>query len=51
MVEIYKRSSNILNYEINKNKLELTDTVDTGLFKNDFEKNLIKKFKKQRNIF
>ena len=51
VVEIYKRSSNILNYEINKNKLELTDTVDTGLFKNDFEKNLYKKIQETKKYF
>ncbi|MDA9717475.1 glycine--tRNA ligase subunit beta [Candidatus Pelagibacter sp.] len=43
IVEIYKRSLNILNNEIFKNKLELSNSVDTGLFKNDFEKSLYKK--------
>ena len=43
VVGIYKRSSNILNNEINKNKIALSNSVDTGLFKNDFEKNLYKK--------
>ena len=47
LLDIYKRSYNILNNEINKNKIELSNSVDTGLFKNDFEKNLYnKKFKK-----
>ena len=40
---IYKRSSNILNTEVNKNKIVLSNSVDVGLFKNDFEKNLFKK--------
>ena len=35
VVEIYKRSSSILNSEIIKNKLELSNSVDTGLFKSD----------------
>ena len=38
VVGIYKRSSNILNNEVNKNKIALSNSVDTGLFKNDFEK-------------
>tara|TARA_Y100000590_G_scaffold26320_1_gene29658 strand:- start:68 stop:2155 length:2088 start_codon:yes stop_codon:yes gene_type:complete len=43
VIFIYKRASNILFDEINKNNLEITDTVDPGLFKNDFEKKLYKK--------
>ena len=51
VVGIYRRSSNILKSEINKNKLELSDTVDTGLFKNDFEKNLYKKIQEIKKYF
>ena len=51
VVEIYKRSFNILNTEINKNKLELSNSVDTGLFKNDFEKNLYKKIQEIKKYF
>ncbi len=51
VVGIYKRSSNILNNEIIKNKLELSNSVDTGLFKNDFEKNLYKKIQDIKKYF
>ena len=51
VVEIYKRSSNILNNELNKNKLVLSYSVDTGLFKNDFEKNLYKKIQDLKKYF
>ena len=43
VVALYKRASNILISEIKKNKLELHNSVDIGLFKNEFEKNLYKK--------
>ena len=51
VVEIYKRSSSILNREIYKNKLELSNTVDTGLFKSDFEKNLYRKIQEIKKYF
>ena len=51
VVEIYKRSSNIVNNEIVKYKLELSNSVDTGLFKNDFEKNLYKKIQDIKKYF
>ena len=51
IVEIYKRSLNILNNEIFKNKLELSNSVDTGLFKNDFEKSLYKKIQDIKKYF
>ena len=51
VVGIYKRTSNILNNEIIKNKLELSNSVDTGLFKNDFEKNLYKKIQDTKKYF
>ncbi len=51
VIEIYKRSSNILNNEVIKNKLELSNNVDTGLFKNDFEKNLYKKIQEIKKYF
>ena len=50
-MEIYKRSLNILNNEIFKNKLELSNSVDTGLFKNDFEKSLYKKIQDIKKYF
>ena len=51
VVGIYKRSSNILKSEISKNKIELSNSVDSGLFKNDFEKNLFKKIQEVRKYF
>ena len=51
VVGIYKRSFNILNSEINKNKLEFSNSVDTGLFKNDFEKNLYQKIQEIKKYF
>ncbi len=51
VVGIYKRSFNILNSEIKKNEIELSNTVDTGLFKNDFEKNLYKKIQEIKKYF
>ena len=47
----YKRASNILNDEIKKNKVELTENTDPGLFKNDFEKKLYKKIQEIRKYF
>ena len=51
VVGIYKRSSHILKSEISKNKIELSNSVDSGLFKNDFEKNLHKKISEVRKYF
>ncbi len=51
VVEIYKRAFNILNNEINKNKFELSNSVDTGLFKNEFENNLYKKIQETKKYF
>ena len=51
VVGIYKRSFNILNSEINKNKIEISNSVDTGLFKSDFEKNLFKKIQETKKYF
>ena len=51
VIGIYKRSSNILNNEINKNKLELSNSVDVGLFNNEFEKNLFKKIQEIKKYF
>ena len=51
VVGIYKRSSNILKSEISKSNLELSNSVDTGLFKNEFEKNLYKKIQEVKKYF
>ena len=37
--------------EINKNKIELENSTDPGLFKNDFEKKLYKKIQEIRKYF
>ncbi len=47
----YKRASNILNDEVIKNRLELSETTDPGLFKNDSEKKLYKKIQEIRKYF
>ena len=47
----YKRASNILSNEINKNKIELENSTDPGLFKNDFEKKLYKRIQEIRKYF
>jgi glycyl-tRNA synthetase beta chain len=47
----YKRASNILDSEIKNIDVELTNTTDPGIFKNDFEKNLFKKINKIRKYF
>ena len=39
----YKRASNILDYEMKNNEVDITNTTDPGIFKTDFEKNLLKK--------
>ena len=51
VIGIYKRSSSILNSELNKNKLQLANSVDIGLFRSDFEKNLYKKIQKIKKFF
>ncbi len=47
----YKRASNILSDEFKKNKFELSETTDPGLFKNDSEKKLYKKIQEIRKYF
>ena len=43
IVSSYKRAYNLLNSEIKKIDEKLSNTTDTGLFKNDFEKKLYEK--------
>ncbi len=50
VIAIYKRSANILNSE-SKLKLDIVGSVDPGLFKNDYEKNLYKKIHTIRKYF
>ena len=47
----YKRASNILENELKGNDLELSNTTDPGIFKNDYEKNLLKKINELRKYF
>ena len=47
----YKRASNILDSELKNKQLELSNTTDPGIFKNDFEKNLLKKINELRKYF
>ena len=47
----YKRAANILDSEIKKNKFETTNTIDPGIFKTDFEKNLFKKINEIKKYY
>jgi len=43
IISSYKRISNILDSELKNGDFELSNTTDPGIFKNDYEKNLLKK--------
>jgi len=47
----YKRASNILENELKNSDLELSNTTDSGIFKNEYEKNLLKKINELRKYF
>ena len=47
----YKRAYNILYSELEKNSIELSNTTDPGIFKNDFEKDLYKKINELKKHF
>ena len=47
----YKRASSILESELRSSDLELSNTTDPGIFKNDYEKNLLKKINELRKYF
>ena len=51
IISSYKRASNILETELKNTQLELSNTTDSGIFKNDFEKNLLKKINQLRKYF
>jgi len=51
IIASYKRASNILESELKNSDLELSNTTDPGIFKNDFEKNLFKKINELRKYF
>jgi glycyl-tRNA synthetase beta chain len=47
----YKRASSILESELKNTNLELSNTTDPGIFKNDYEKNLLKKINELKKYF
>jgi glycyl-tRNA synthetase beta chain len=47
----YKRASSILDTELKKSDFELSNTTDSAIFKNDYEKNLLKKIKELKKYF
>jgi len=51
IITSYKRASNILDTELKNSDLEISNTTDPGIFKNDYEKNLLKKINELRKYF
>ena len=51
IIASYKRASNILESELKNRDLKLSNTTDPGIFKNDYEKNLLKKINELRKYF
>jgi glycyl-tRNA synthetase beta chain len=51
IIASYKRAANILNTELKNNDYELSNTTDPGIFKNDYEKNLLKKINELKKYF
>ena len=51
IITSYKRAFSILNSELKSEDLELSNTTDPGIFKNDYEKNLFKKLNELRKYF
>ena len=51
LISSYKRASNILDSEIDKLSVELSNTTDPGIFKTELEKNLFKKINELRKYF
>ena len=47
----YKRASNILESEMKNKVVEITNSTDSGLFKNDFEKNLFFKINEIKKYY
>ncbi len=47
----YKRASNILDYEMKNKEIDISNTTDPGIFKNDYEKNLYKKINEIKKYF
>jgi glycyl-tRNA synthetase beta chain len=51
LISSYKRASNILESELDKLSVELSNTTDPGIFKTELEKNLFKKINELRKYF
>ena len=51
IVSSYKRAINILNSELKDKQLVLSNEADSAIFKNDFEKNLLKKINQLQKYF
>jgi len=51
IIVCYKRASNILDNESKNRDLELSNTTDPGIFKNNYEKDLLKKINELRKYF
>ncbi len=47
----YKRASNILETEMKNHEMQMDNTTDPGIFKNDFEKNLYKKINEIKKYY
>jgi glycyl-tRNA synthetase beta chain len=47
----YKRASNILDSELKNEVIELSNTTDPSIFKNDYEKSLLKKINELKKYF
>ena len=51
IIASYKRAASILDSELKNSDYELSNTTDPGIFKNDYEKNLLKKINELRKYF
>ncbi|MDA9604476.1 glycine--tRNA ligase subunit beta [Candidatus Pelagibacter sp.] len=51
IISNYKRASNILENQLKDTDLELSNTTDPGIFKNDYEKSLLKKINELKKYF
>jgi glycyl-tRNA synthetase beta chain len=51
LISSYKRASSILTNELAKQKFELSNIADPGIFKSELEKNLFKKINELRKYF
>ena len=51
IISSYKRASNIFEAEMSSNKIEINNSTDSGIFKNDFEKNLYRKINEIKKYY